>query len=77
MRQATSTRQAAEVTLRGMEPRFAGDVPPRVVAAAGDLKVRVGSRFGARLLELTLFGSYARGDWGPESTSTCWSSSTG
>jgi predicted nucleotidyltransferase len=50
-----------------MEPRSAGDVPPRVLAAAADLKASVGSRFGARLLELTLFGSYARGDWGPDS----------
>jgi len=50
-----------------MESRSAGAVPPRVLEAAGNLKVRVASRFGARLLELSLFGSYARGDWGPDS----------
>jgi predicted nucleotidyltransferase len=64
---STSTLRVPEVTLRGMESRSAGDVPPRVLAAAGDLKVSVGSRFGARLLELRLFCSYARGDWGPDS----------
>lgn len=64
---ATSTLRTAGVTLPGMEARSAGDVPPRVLSAAGDLKGRVASRFGARLLELQLFGSYARGDWGPDS----------
>ncbi len=61
-----STLRATEATLRGMESR-SPSVPPRAVAAAGDLKARVGNRFGGRLLELRLFGSYARGDWGPDS----------
>ncbi|HEY3822681.1 MAG TPA: nucleotidyltransferase domain-containing protein [Polyangiaceae bacterium] len=50
-----------------MESRSAGDVPPRAAAAARELKARVGDRFGGRLLELRLFGSYARGDWGADS----------
>jgi predicted nucleotidyltransferase len=33
----------------------------------GDLKVRLGDAFGARLRELRLFGSVARGEAGPDS----------
>jgi predicted nucleotidyltransferase len=62
-----STLRATKVTLSGMESRSAGDVPPRAAAAARELKARVGDRFGGRLLELRLFGSYARGDWGADS----------
>ncbi len=50
----------------GTEPA-AAVLPDRVSAALGDFGRRVRARFGARVAGLVLFGSYARGDWGPDS----------
>jgi len=43
------------------------EIPGRVLAALLDLRERLGACFGERLTDLRLFGSYSRGDWGPES----------
>jgi len=42
-------------------------LPDRVRDAVRDLERRLRARFGDRLRDLRLFGSYARGDFGPES----------
>lgn len=39
----------------------------RVQAATKELKERLTGQFGARLVRTTLFGSWARGDAGPDS----------
>ncbi|MBI3186102.1 MAG: nucleotidyltransferase domain-containing protein [Myxococcales bacterium] len=43
------------------------DIPPRVRRALDDLAGRLRAEFGARLRAVTLFGSAARGTYGPES----------
>jgi predicted nucleotidyltransferase len=43
------------------------DLPPRVRSAAEDLAARVRRRFGGRVKAVVLFGSFARGDAGPDS----------
>ncbi len=42
-------------------------LPPLVREAVDDLKARLASRFGDRLVDLRVFGSFARGAAGPES----------
>ena len=42
-------------------------IPDRVRDAVRDLGCRLRARFGERLRDLRVFGSYARGDWGPDS----------
>src|SRR5436190_20255534 len=42
-------------------------LPPRVADALADFAARVRRRFGDRVAQVRLFGSCARGDWGPES----------
>ncbi len=51
------------------DPRlYCGNVTSRrVQAATKDLKDRLTARFGARLARTTLFGSWARGEAGPDS----------
>ncbi|MSP24305.1 MAG: nucleotidyltransferase domain-containing protein [Myxococcales bacterium] len=44
-----------------------GDTPPSVRAAIERFRIGVQARFGPRLRELVLFGSYARGDADDES----------
>lgn len=48
-----------------MATRFA--VPPLVRATVAKLRLRVAERFGGRLLDVVLFGSYARGEAHEES----------
>ncbi|MBI3183746.1 MAG: nucleotidyltransferase domain-containing protein [Myxococcales bacterium] len=43
------------------------EIPGAVRDAVLDLRARLGARFGERLRDFLLFGSYARGDWGPDS----------
>jgi predicted nucleotidyltransferase len=42
-------------------------VPAPILEALADLRRRLRDRFGARLVRMTLFGSYARGEAGPTS----------
>lgn len=42
-------------------------IPDRVREALLDFRKRLDERFGNRLKDFRLFGSYARGDWGPDS----------
>jgi len=42
-------------------------VPENVRAVLAELRRRVDGRFGGRLRRVTLFGSYARGEAGPDS----------
>ena len=42
-------------------------LPPQIDGALVDFVARVREHFGPRPVSLTLFGSYARGDFGPES----------
>lgn len=53
----------ARVVLPGEQTK----IPPRIRGAVIELGRRLELRFGPRLLDLRLFGSYARGDWGPDS----------
>ena len=47
--------------------RRAPRVPPRVRGAVASFHQDLAARFGERLLDVRLFGSYARGDFGPDS----------
>ena len=47
--------------------RFVPEFPANVRGAVEELKRRLESRFGPRLLEVRLFGSYARGEQDDES----------
>jgi predicted nucleotidyltransferase len=42
-------------------------VPTAVAASVRELRDALRAQFGSRLADVRLFGSYARGDWGPES----------
>ncbi|MFZ5471577.1 MAG: nucleotidyltransferase domain-containing protein [Myxococcota bacterium] len=42
-------------------------LPTHIRQAVLDFQARVRARFGPRLSDMRIFGSYARGDWGPES----------
>ena len=47
--------------------RRANDLPPRVADALAELRRRAVGLFGARLLDVRLYGSYARGDFHAQS----------
>ncbi len=61
--------------VRVTDPRYrssmtaerAARVPPRIRRAITEFRRLVEERFGARVHDVRLFGSYARGDWGPDS----------
>jgi uncharacterized protein len=48
-------------------PRFIPALPPNVSEALKALKQRLQARYGSNLLEVRLFGSYARGEQDDES----------
>lgn len=44
------------------------ELPPEVAAALGELKAALAAIYGERLRGVYLYGSYARGDFDPESS---------
>lgn len=50
-----------------IEPGSDSRIPGAVARAVRKLRDGVSLRFGPRFVEMRLFGSYARGDWGPDS----------
>lgn len=46
---------------------MAGSINPALKATLGEFRQKLGEHFGSRLLSVTLFGSYARGDAGASS----------
>lgn len=54
-------------TLSQVSAQGTNELPRAVREAALDFRGRLSGRFGGRLADFRIFGSYARGDFGPES----------
>jgi predicted nucleotidyltransferase len=51
-----------------MDQQRKRELPPEVAAALGELKAALADIYGERLRGVYLYGSYARGDFDPESS---------
>ncbi len=51
-----------------MDQQRKRELPPKVAAALGELKAALADIYGERLRGVYLYGSYARGDFDPESS---------
>ena len=65
--EAKDPRRICRIQAPRYSETMAAALPPRIDAALGAFRAKLGVALGARVTRVSLFGSYSRGDWGPES----------